>query len=65
MTPLRLLGKIGRNLPTLSDNEWRLIFEFIEFYITTEKLLNTKEFEHISFDWAKIRDILMLLNKIT
>lgn len=64
ITPVKLLGKLGSKLPVLKESEWHTIFEFLEFYMTTDKVLSTKQFDDTSFDWAKIKQILMLLNKI-
>lgn len=60
-TTLRLLGKLGVKLPSLPLKEWRTIFEFLEFFMVVKEDGNKK---FVDFDWKKVKEILMLLNKI-
>ena len=62
MKHLKYLGQIGTRLPELSELEWHYIFEFLEFYTTTENMIKNKDYS--SFNWIKIKEILTLLNKI-
>ena len=58
---LRFLGKLGTKVPKLSSQEWGSIFEFLDYFLVVKED-GTKEF--INFDWEKVREILMLLDKI-
>jgi hypothetical protein len=51
------LGKLGAELPELKEKEWEQIFQFIEFFLTTEN----KDFD---FNWNKVVDVLALLKKV-
>ena len=61
--PLRYLGKIGQELPQLTETQWKKIFEFIEFFMITNSILEKEEYEQ-DFNWAKIKEILLLLDKV-
>lgn len=58
---LRFLGKLGVRVPKLSKREWESIFEFLEYFMVVKED-GTKEF--VDFDWEKVREILLLLDKI-
>ena len=58
---LRLLGKLGGRLPKLPSSDWSNIFEFLEYFLVTKEDGTTG---FVNFDWNKVRDILMLLDKI-
>ena len=63
ITPIKMLGSLGAKLPVLKEEEWHHIFEVLEFYLTTEKVVNSRNYDD-AFDWKKVKEILMLLNKI-
>lgn len=58
---LKLLGKLAYKLPKLKINEWSNIFEFIEYYIVVS---DDNDVKFASFKWSKVKEILMLLDKI-
>jgi len=60
---LKYLGTIGRDLPSLSEQEWKIIFEFIDLFVITDQIDNKVNFEQV-FNWKKIHEILTLLGKI-
>ena len=62
--PLRFLGGLGSKLPTLNEQEWSSIFEFLEFFVVSESLIKNNNYNDLNFDWNKVRDILKLLNKM-
>lgn len=51
------LGKIGSELPELKEKEWEQIFQFIEFFLTTEN-------RECNFNWSKVMEVLILLKRI-
>lgn len=53
----RYLGRLGKNLPELNEKEWNDIFNFIEFFLTTENKI-------VDFNWSKVIEVLTLLNKV-
>ena len=62
MGPLQYLGSIGKDLPILNEEEWELIFEFLECFILAEDLI--EECNPIHFNWTKVKNTLLLLSKI-
>ena len=60
---LKYLGSIGKKLPELEESEWKDIFEFLEFFLTTEDIVKNTDHQ-TSFNWRMIKDILMLLGKM-
>lgn len=54
---IKYLGKLGNDLPNLDEKDWSQIFQFIEFFLTTEN-------KELDFNWSKIMDILILLKKV-
>ena len=66
MTPFKYLGNLGDNLPILEEGGWNSIFEFLEFFVLAEDILEHPDysFNMIVFDWNKVRNILILLSKM-
>jgi len=62
--PLRFLGQKGAKLPELKEEDWKNIFDFLEFFVISENLIQTNNYADINFDWKKVTDILKLLNKV-
>ena len=62
--PLRFLGQKGAKLPNLKEEEWLNIFDFLEFFVISENLIQSGNYSEINFDWKKVKDILKLLNKM-
>jgi len=58
---LRFLGQLGKNVPELTLEQWKSIFEFLDYFAVIDEK-DTKVCQE--FDWKKIMEILMLLNKI-
>jgi hypothetical protein len=58
---LKHLGRLGTGLPELTEEEWRSIFEFLEYFILTEDDQRDAAYH---FNWSKVRDILALVDKI-
>ena len=58
---LRLLGKLSVSLPKLPSDEWRAIFEFLDYYMVVQE---QKTDSYVSFDWTKVREMLTLFDKI-
>jgi hypothetical protein len=54
---MKHLGKLGSELPELTEKQWEQLFNFAEFFLTVED----KDFR---FDWKKVMDVLILLNKV-
>jgi len=63
--PLRYLGQKGSLLPELLEEEWTHIFDFFEFYVVTENINHASDYNEISVDWKKLKDVLRLLGKMT
>jgi len=61
MKLLTLLGKLGSKLPRLSCGEWEAIFEFLDYYMIVR---DDKPPQYVDFDWHKVKEILMLLDKV-
>lgn len=56
------LGQIGKELPELSEEEWKHIFSFVEYFFSIE--VEDYSIEIPSFDWKKVLNILNLLGKV-
>jgi len=56
------LGQIGRNLPALTEEEWKNIFNFIEYFYAV--YAEGSEVFVPDTDWPKAFEILTLLQKI-
>ena len=64
---LKYLGKIGQDLPTLSEKDWKKIFEFIEYFLVVEDVQYSNKNKTIndnSFNWVKLKEVLDLLGKV-
>ena len=58
---LKLLGKLGSSLPSLSSKEWDNIFEFLDYFLIIK---NEDRHGFTNIEWKKVKEILMLLDKI-
>lgn len=58
---LKLLGKLGARLPRLKCAEWETVFEFLDYYMIVR---DDKPPQYVDFDWVKVKEILMLLDKV-
>jgi hypothetical protein len=59
---LKLLGRLGSDLPQLSRAEWDSIFEFLEYF----SVIQSEDVKNIpGMDWKKIQEVLSLLGRIT
>ena len=68
---LKYLGAIGDQLPKLTSKEWTVIFEFLEYFTLVGEInFSLKKEEdtflpnQAEFNWAKVREVLLLLGKI-
>ena len=61
---LKYLGKIGKDLPELSEKEWKVIFEFLEYFLVVDVEDFDRHQELINFNWKKVKDVLQLLGKM-
>lgn len=61
MKLLKLLGKLAHNLPELSCKEWESIFEFLDYYMIVRDETMP---QYVDFEWSRVKEMLMLLDKI-
>jgi hypothetical protein len=54
---LKHLGKLGTELPELTEKHWESIFNFISWFLTTES-------KDVDFNFKKLMEVLILINKV-
>lgn len=59
---LQYLGKLGTDLPLLTEAEWTNIFRFLEYFFIVDFDIKDKQTPNVH--WNKILDILYILGKI-
>lgn len=58
----KFLGHLGKDLPTLTEEDWGKIFQFIENFLVVE--FDEHDCKMINIDWKRLKETLDLLDKV-